>query len=102
MNRYVIHKYPVPVNPKHNAFGIVELPEGSKILDLQFQDEHPVIWAMHNTDVIRKTARKYRWVATGEEVTDEEGIERMDHIGTLQRNGIVLHLFIMQERVRGR
>lgn len=85
MNTYIF-KYEICAS--HTFY--LPLPEGAEILDVQMQDDKPVLWAMVNPQ--RPTIHQaFRLVVTGQSVGPET--KRENYVGTFQDRGFVGHLF---------
>lgn len=70
----------------------IEMPVGSKILDVQVQFDKPCIWVLVNSDVtVKKVKRRFICYGTGHSIPDYPG----EFIGTFQLHGggLVFHLF---------
>lgn len=74
----------------HSQFSI-EMPEGSRTLDVQMQGVEPVIWVLVDPDAPNRPCQ-YKVVGTGHPI-EPEG---WDYIGTFQMygGGLVWHLFV--------
>jgi len=78
----------------------IEVPVGAQLLDVQYQGERIVLWAIVDPNVTAKRTLKIRMVATGEafrrsdHVAEETGYVG-GHLGTLQApgDGYVNHVF---------
>jgi hypothetical protein len=70
---------------------LIALPENSKILCVQTQNEKPCIWFLNeNVESIKTTTHTFRIYGTGHPVDNEPGT----YIGTFQIQGVlVFHLF---------
>lgn len=66
---------------------VIELPIGSTILSCQEQDGRIAMWAMVTDRAV--TERIFCVYATGEMFD----AEHKNYIGTVQRNGLVWHIF---------
>lgn len=80
-----IHKYPMS---QETTF--ISMPKGAKILDLQVQDGTPTIWALVD-DEAELEKRNFQTVGTGWPLND--AIRGFPHIGTVQIDGLVWHIF---------
>jgi len=88
-----IWKYPIPLDERF----ALKLPEDTRILCVQVQNNHPCIWALARPDA-PKIAYYFHLLATGQEIDDGEG--NLIYIGTFQLNNgeYVFHLFQITER----
>ena len=73
--------------------GYVEAPI-KKILDVQYQDGVPVMWAIVKPDS-RKIRIDVAFVVTGQEI-DQEILREYDYMKTLQDGWYVTHVFIKE------
>jgi hypothetical protein len=81
-----IHKYQFTIADDV----VIEMPEGARVLSVQVQNGIPTLWAMVETDW-KKEKRKFRVYGTGHALN---GLDFMrTHIGTIQLNGFVWHIF---------
>lgn len=82
-----IWKFPVPLQDVVE----IEMPQDAHILDVQTQQNAPVIWALVWPDAV-KVRRTFRVIGTGHPV---ERAEDLEYIGTFQIHGgaLVFHLF---------
>jgi hypothetical protein len=93
-----IFKYPIPVTdyshiPTNDKFTI-SMPNHAKILCVQLQEGKPYIWALVDDSELRD--RHFRIIWTGNPIVeDDEQIDFVDYIGTIQMldGALVLHLF---------
>jgi hypothetical protein len=69
---------------------IISMPEGAKVLSVQVQNNTPTIWAMVVTES-KPQNRQFRVYGTGNEL-DTFAINGK-HLGTIQQNGFVWHIF---------
>ena len=88
-----IFKYAIPVYNKEYS---LSLPEGSKVLSCQNQNNQIVIWVMFNPSTSQglKT-HKFKLIFTGEDF--QLSLDLAEHrlfIGTVQINEMVHHLFL--------
>jgi hypothetical protein len=67
----------------------VMLPKNAQILSVQYQDDKPCVWAMVDSDAPREQ-RRFLLYGTGHPIKEHE---RLKFIGTIQRIGLVGHLF---------
>lgn len=81
-----IHKYQFSIA---DAVEIV-MPERARILHVDHQNNKPAIWAMVNAEW-KEEIRKFYIAGTGHEL-NELWLFRT-HIGTIQINGYVWHIF---------
>ena len=90
MTTKYVHKHQLPFPWEKSAFTL-DLPSGT-ILDVQRQEQYPVLWHLHRGGDTRPVG--FRWVATGEPVTEAMG--GWVHVATVQfvRYGYVAHLFL--------
>lgn len=80
-----IYKY--SLNPYAKIEGCIE-----KFLDIQIQNEIPVIWAIVDTELVSRKFYIYCY-GTGWELNKDEA--RGDYLGTVQDNeGYVWHYFL--------
>lgn len=80
-----IHKYQFNLSPDFE----IEMPEKSKVLDVQLQDGIPTMWVIVNTDW-KKEKRKFKAYWTGQELN---GLDLFrTHIATIQL-AYVWHIF---------
>lgn len=86
-----VYKYPLDLSNSQ----VVMMPVGSKILDIQMQDNGACIWALVNTEseliVIGRTFETY---GTGQAIYFDQD-EKRKYIGTYQKYGgaMVFHVF---------
>jgi len=84
-----IWKYPIKVTDKQ----FVRMPRGSKILSAQVQGEQVYIWASVRSDNVM-VDRCITIIGTGMRIhIGQYGV----HIGTIQKDGFVWHIFDMGE-----
>lgn len=74
-----------PDNEQH-----VEMPEGARILDIQVQENRPVVWALVDTDAPKELVRFYM-IGTGEEICEDTS--KLCYVGTFQVAHFVFHVF---------
>lgn len=67
----------------------IGLPEGAEILDIQVQNDMPVMWALVNPEAPKKNLL-FRVFATGEKMLSPE---RWKYVGTFQKGWFVGHVF---------
>lgn len=79
-----IWKYPLSTDAAHTDLSI---PKGGRVLTVQFQDHLPFIWVQVDTEK-PPTMRHFELVATGQQIFPDAL-----YIGTIQRNGMVFHLY---------
>ena len=94
----MIYKYPFGNDIHHNGVYEVEMPRSAKILDIQYQGNNPVIWAVVNP---KKDKRVYTFhvFGTGFEMKDYDK-KHYEYIGTVQQIGfttLVWHVFEVHE-----
>ncbi len=82
-----IHKYKIDVGDSVR----VQMPSGARVLDVQLQGPQLVLWALVYDDV-PMVAHNFAWRGTGHNC---EGMRIDSHVGTLQFNGLVFHLFYL-------
>ena len=82
-----IYKYPVKVDDEQ----IIQMPDDSEILSIQYQYGRPYIWAMVDTDK-PSIPRKFGLVGTGHPC---ERLNNAKYVGSFQmQNGaLIFHLF---------
>jgi hypothetical protein len=81
-----IHKYQFPIADDV----AIKMPERARVLSVQVQNGIPTLWAMVETDW-KKEERKFKVYGTGHELN---GLDLFrTHIGTIQLNGLVWHIF---------
>ncbi len=86
LSMIIIYKYPIALEFIFD----LELPWGAVILDIQWQDNQPVLWAIVNPAHAKET-RRIVSVWTGVEFNYKHGLL---HIKTLTDNtGTVWHIF---------
>ena len=83
-----IFKYPVPIKPEFT----LEMPMYAKVIAYQVQGGMPVIWA-EVEETNDKVERKFITLGTGHEAPEFTGA----HIGTIQLDGLVWHLYESRE-----
>lgn len=84
----IIYKYPITLN--HGQACELKLPFGAVILDIQIQDDKPVLWAIVDTKKATED-RRIISVWTGKEFNYCYGLL---HIKTLtDARGLVWHVF---------
>ncbi len=83
-----IWKFPI-IDPSLIVFN---MPEGSKILTIQMQNDKPCIWALVNPEN-KLEKRGFKLFGTGQSIDDD--MTKMRYINTIQmHNGnLVFHLF---------
>lgn len=82
-----IHKYQFKIQDTFT----IPMPENAKIITVQLQAGIPTLWAIVDTSqpVVQ---RLFKIVGTGEELN---GMVWYDtHLGTIQLNGFVWHVFV--------
>mgnify|MGYP003350677251 CR=1 FL=1 len=93
----MIYKYPLGNDLHHNASIEVTMPRAAKILDIQYQADVPVLWAVVNP---KKEKRVYNFVVfgTGFELNDYDK-KHYDHIATVQHpyHSLTWHIFEVHE-----
>ena len=74
----------------------VEMPIGSRILDVQTQHECPCIWALVDPGLPTEK-RRFRFAGTGHPI--KENPSQLIHIGTFQmmQGRLIFHLFEIKE-----
>lgn len=85
-----IWKFPVPLYKQGMASAdpVIDMPRGAKVLTLQVQDGHPMLWAA--VDPGQPTEpRQFAIVGTGHALPDNAGA----YVGTWQSTIYVFHLF---------
>lgn len=87
-----IFKYPINLNPYVNQE--VWMPPDAQILTVQIQKNQPCIWALIDTDDIRAKAFQIEIFETGQEIEQENDVERR-YLGTCQMDDgdYVFHVF---------
>ncbi len=77
----------------------IQIPKGSEILNIQFQGDLPTIWFLVPDTQAENQKRKFIIYLTGQEIQEmysplypEKPLDQ-NHIGTLQRSGLVYHIF---------
>jgi hypothetical protein len=85
-----VFKYEVPIHGK-DEFEI-EMPSPSRILSFQVQNGKPFIWAFVDEDM---PLRKIKFCIYGTGMDINHG-DHVNHIGTIQLEGLVWHLFFDQ------
>lgn len=91
-----IYKYPIETG--FGSVADVRVPTGAQLLDVQFQDigdqgvARLVAWFIVDTDEERVVNRRFFVEVTGGQL-DPADFDYSRHVATLQRNGIVLHVF---------
>ncbi len=68
----------------------LNMPENSRVLSVQLQDNRPTLWAMVSTEMPMEN-RIFKIYDTGEELAN--GSTPKKYIGTLQMDGFVKHIF---------
>lgn len=82
--KFVVYKYPL------NEDTIVEMPEGSHVLDAQFQKDGLMLWACCPVGA-PPVKRHFRVVGTGEVFdTPRAGVA---HVASVQHGLLVYHVF---------
>lgn len=85
----IIYKYEI----KNQKTQRIKMPIGSKILDIQAQNNAIFqLWALVDTDKSLEE-REIFMVYTGEEFDEYFNHALLDHISTVQRQGYVYHFF---------
>lgn len=82
-----IYKFEVPIQDEF----VIDLPIGSSILTFQLQNGIPHLWVLLNPDEER-IPFYFKIIGTGEECAINN--YESEYIGTIQRNGLVWHLFL--------
>jgi hypothetical protein len=80
-----IWKYNVPVEEYFD----IEMPKKSKVLSFQMQGNKPTIWVLTSHEDKELTNEHFCLVGTGQSFLPHYN----KHIGTIQKNGYVWHLF---------
>lgn len=94
----MVYKYDVP----HAANFVVSLPTGAEILDIQVQDDNIRMWALIDVDVDTYENRTFKLAGTGTPMKFDKGTKSRlgkgyKHIGTVQQDGYVWHIFEVWE-----
>ena len=81
-----IWKYEIPAS----GAGILEIPEGAKLLDVQVQGGVPCVWALVNP-AAPAVGREFSTYETGQLLPDDTG----DYLATYQipEEDLVFHVF---------
>lgn len=90
----IIYKFEIPIKDTFE----IEMPQYSKIVGFQMQNDIPVIWAVCNkTEPLVK--RGFMLIGTGVEMSQQFNPDFIDYIGTIQMNDgkLVFHLFDLYE-----
>lgn len=87
-----IWKFPIRITDAQR----VAMPRHSRLLSFQVQDGTPILWALVRPDM-DSVDRDLHVVGTGNPAAH---VCMMPHIGTIQRDGFVWHLFDGGERER--
>jgi hypothetical protein len=92
-----IFKYPIPMEVKPEGAGwdpetVVELPMGSKILTIQVQGNHPMIWAEVDLSAFMNEKRKFMILNTGAVIPEDK---KLAYISTVQFNNgaLIFHVY---------
>jgi hypothetical protein len=85
----VIWKY--PLSPGRTQ---LEMPSGAQVLCVQLQGRSPVMWALVD-DAIEKEKRDFAVYGTGWDLPDKT--EDLNYYGTFQVDGLVFHVFEIEE-----
>lgn len=90
-----IYKYPVELRGLSDVAD-VGVPNGAKLVDVQFQETGDGVaqlyaWFLVDTNEERIVMRRLVIATTGNPLPEGQVCDR--HVTTLQRNGIVLHVF---------
>lgn len=85
-----IYKYEVPIE----SMPQIEMPHHAKPLSIGFQDGILMLWAIVDPDKYPIVSRKFRLLMTGEILPDTKYIG--EFIGAVSKNGIVMHLFDLE------
>jgi len=72
----------------HDEVISIDMPRGADLLCVQMQYGQPMLWAIVNPD-LPEESRAFRWEMTGGAIRPSSHT----YIGTVQNNGLVLHLF---------
>lgn len=90
----IIYKFQIPIE----YFFEIEMPQYSKIVGFQLQNENPIIWTVCDADLIL-VKRKFMLIGTGIEIPEDINVDFIDYIGTIQMNDakLVWHLFDLHE-----
>ena len=90
---YQVWKYPVPLTDEF----VIDMPEAAQILDVQVQQDKPVLWALVRPDA-PEAERRFRLVGTGHPVSGDDRYQLIP-LGTIQLAGgaLVFHLFEYRE-----
>ena len=86
-----VHKYSVPFDDNFS----INMPTGAEILTFQLQGGGAYIWCKVDTEAT-PVARNFRLAGTGHPLPIDKDIK---HIGTVQLNFLVLHLFEISQTV---
>jgi hypothetical protein len=94
----MIYKYPLGNDIHHNGVYEVEMPKAANILDIQYQGNNPVIWAIVNP---KKEKRIYTFhvFGTGFELSDYDK-KHYHYVKTVQQPShynLVWHIFEVME-----
>jgi len=68
----------------------IDMPIGSQVMSFDSQDNKPTLWALVEPEA-EIEERTFYLFGTGHNVPDN--FDASDHIGTIQINGLVWHLF---------
>lgn len=87
----IIYKYEIPIKDEF----VIDLPDHSRILTFQMQNDRPFIWCLVNPyrQIIEQ---KFKLYGTGQQIFD---VNNLDYIGTVQwlehlcGNTFIWHLF---------
>lgn len=95
----MIYKYPLGNDIHHNAVVEIEMPKAAKILDIQYQGNSLVIWALINPKHMKRM-RTFHIFGTGFEMSDYDK-KHYDYIATVQAPSthvnLVWHIFEVHE-----
>lgn len=81
-----IYKYQFEINDRIE----IEMPEQARVLSIQIQSGKPTIWAMVNTEWPLEK-RTFLMYSTGHKMNELDLFRT--HIGTIQLNAFVWHIF---------
>jgi len=82
---WTIHKYILQID----GIIVIDMPIGSKILDVQNQDNRICMWVIVNTE-LETEERVFQIIGTGHQLL---GRTEKKYIGTVQQGPFVWHVF---------
>lgn len=85
----VIYKFPLGVTDEQD----IEMPAGAKILSAQLQHDRICIWALCEKHEEVKQTRSIRVFGTGNSISLDDRMFKLEYISTVQMGPFVWHVF---------